>query len=89
MRVLIAIDLLALTALLISCDQQHSAIDIDHKLGLDCYDSHRDSLPPGTQYEGIDQLAENRLTIKIMNGIDVTTIDCLLNPDGTLEGADK
>ncbi|MGB5441732.1 MAG: hypothetical protein WBN57_03780 [Gammaproteobacteria bacterium] len=89
MRILTAILYLAITALLLSCDQQHSAPDIDPKLGLDCFESNRASLPPGTQYEGIEKLAENRLTVKIMNGVDVVTLECVLNPDGTLQSAGK
>lgn len=42
------------------------------------------SLPPGTQYEGIEKLAENVLTIRIMNGVEVVTMDCGVNPDGSL-----
>ena len=89
MRILTTIVYLALTALLFSCDQQHSASDIDPKLGLECFESHRASLPPGTQYEGIEKLAENRLTIKIMDGVEVMTIDCGLNPGGTLQNTGK
>jgi hypothetical protein len=88
MRILTAIVYLAVTALLSSCDQQHSA-DIDPKLGLECFENHRASLPPGTQYEGIERHAENRLTIKIMNGVDVVTLDCGVNPDGTLRSIGK
>jgi hypothetical protein len=84
MRIITAIVYLALTALLVSCDQQNSTSDIDPKLGLECFESHRASLPPGTQYEGIEELAGNRLAIKIMNGVEVETIDCGLNPDGSL-----
>ena len=89
MRILTAIVYLAVTALLLSCDQQHSASDIDPKLGLECFESHRASLPPGTQYEGIEKLAEDRLTVRIMNGVEVVTLDCGLNPDGTLQNAGK
>ena len=89
MRILTTIIQLALTALLVSCDQQHSASNIDPKLGLECFENHRASLPPGTQYEGIEKSAENRLKIKIMNGVDVVTLDCGLNPDGTLQGVGK
>jgi hypothetical protein len=81
MRILTAIVQLALTVLLSSCDQQHSAPDVDPKLGLECFESHR--LPPGTQYEGIKKVAEDGLTIRIMNGVEVVTLDCGLNPDGT------
>ena len=89
MRILIAIVYLAITAHLLSCDQQRSVTNIDPKLGLDCFESHRTSLPPGTQYEGIEKLAENRLTIKIMNGVDVVTLECGLTPDGELQSTGK
>ena len=89
MRILTTIAYLAVTALLVSCDQQHPAPDIDPKLGLECFENHRASLPPGTQYEGIEKLAENRLTIRIMNGVDVVTLDCVVNPDGTLQSTGK
>ena len=89
MRILTAIVYLAATALLLSCDQQHSTSDIDPKLGLECFESHRVSLPPGTQYEGIEKLAENRLTIRIMNGVEVVTLDCWLNMEGTLQSIGK
>ena len=86
MRILTIIVQLALTVFLFSCDQRHSAPDIDPKLGLECFESHRASLPPGAQYEGIEGLAENRLSIRIMDGVGVKTMDCGLNPDGTLLG---
>ena len=87
MRILTTIVQLAMTAILFSCDQQHSAPDVDPKLGLECFESHR--LPPGTQYEGINKLTENVLTIRVMNGVEVVTFDCGLNPDGTLQGTGK
>ena len=87
MRILTTIVSLALIVLLFSCDQQDSASDIDPKLGLECFESH--SLPPGTQYEGIDKLAEGVLTIRVMNGVDVVMLDCGLNPDGTLQSTGK
>jgi hypothetical protein len=89
MQILTTIVQLALTALLLSCDQQNSASDIDPKLGLECFESHRGSLPPGTQYEGIEKLVENRLTIRIMDGVEVATLGCGLNPDGTLRSTGK
>ena len=89
MRILTRIFFLVLTAFLCSCDQQHAASDIDPRLVLECFESHRASLPPGTQYEGIEKLAENVLTIKTMNGVAVETLDCELNPDGTLQSTGK
>ena len=86
MRILATVVQLALIAPLLSCEQQqHSTTDIDPGLGLECFESYRASLPPGTQYEGIENLAGARLRIRIMNGLEVITIDCELNPDGTLK----
>ena len=85
MRILTTICYLALTALLTACDQQHSASDVDPMLGLECFESHRASFPPGTQYEGIEKHTEDELTIRIMDGVEVMTLDCGLNPDGTLQ----
>jgi len=89
MRIFTTIGYLALAALLSACDQRQAASDVDPMLGLECFESHRASLPPGTQYEGIDQVAEDGITIRIMNGVDVTRVDCGLNPDGTLRGTDR
>ena len=87
MRILTTIVFLALTALLSSCDQRNSASDVDPKLGLECFESHH--LPPGTQYEGIEKLADNTLSIRIMDGVEVVTLDCGLNSDGTLQNTGK
>jgi methionine aminopeptidase len=89
MRILTTILQLALTATLSACDQQHTVSDVDTRLGHECFERHRDTLPPGTQYEGIKKLVGNRLTIKIMNGVEVVTIDCGLNTDGTIQDAAK
>lgn len=89
MRTLTSIISFTLVATLVSCDQRHSTPDVDPMLGLVCFESHRASLAPGAQYEGIEKFADNRLTIKIMNGVEVVTLDCGLNPDGTLQGAGK
>ncbi len=87
MRFLITIAQLAMAALLASCNQENQASAIDPGLGLGCFDNHRATLAPGTQYEGIEKLTGNRLTIRIMNGVDVVTLDCELNTDGTLQSA--
>lgn len=87
MRILTAIVILTQTALLSSCDQRPPTTDVDPRLGLDCFESLR--LPMGTQYEGIEKLAKNRVTIKIMNGVEVVTLDCVLNPDGTLQNTGR
>jgi hypothetical protein len=85
MRILTSIVFFTVAALLYACEQQqNSTKDIDPGLGLECFESYRASLPPGTQYEGIEKLTEDGLTIKIMNGVDVVTLDCGLDPDGTL-----
>lgn len=85
MRIPSRVVLLMLTSFILSCDQRSAAPDVDPMLGVECFESHRATLPPGTQYEGIEQLSENRLTIRIMNGIDVVNIECGLHEDGGLQ----
>ena len=85
MRILATIAYLALTALLSACEQQNSVSDVDPMLGRECFESHRASLPPGAQYEGIEKLAGDRLIIRIMNGVEVVTMDCGVQADDTLE----
>jgi hypothetical protein len=89
MKVLNAFIQVALAAFLLGCDPQQSTPDIDPGLGVDCFESHRASLPPGTQYEGIEKLVENRLTIRIMNGLEVVTLDCELNSGGAAQVTGK
>jgi len=90
MRIFTSIIFLAVAALLYACEQQqNSTAVIDPKLGLECFEIYRASLPPGTQYEGIENLVGVRLRIRIMNGLEVITIDCELNPDGTLKSSGK
>jgi len=89
MRFLTAMTYVALATFLLSCDQPQTVPKIDPKLGLECFQNQRGSLPPGTQYEGIEKLADNRLTIKIMNGVDVVTIDCAMQPDESLPSTKK
>jgi hypothetical protein len=81
MRILPTIIFLVLTTILSACEQHNSAADIDPRLGLECFERHRASLPPGTQYEGIEKLAESGLIIRIMNGVEVQTFDCGLHQD--------
>ena len=83
MQIHIKIVLLALTVFMLSCEQQNVAPNVDPVLGVECFERHRASLPAGTQYEGIEKLAENLLTIRIMNGVEVVTLDCELDVDGT------
>jgi hypothetical protein len=87
MRTLTTIVQFGLTTFLIACDQQHAVLDIDPVLGTECFESQRASLPPGTQYEGIEKLVGDTLTIRIMNGVEVVTLDCRLDPQGTLPGS--
>mgnify|MGYP003573271486 CR=1 FL=1 len=70
--------------LLLSCDQQQPGLEVDPQLGRDCFELKRAALPPGTQYEGIAEASAEMLTIRIMTGVDLATVECALNPDGTL-----
>jgi hypothetical protein len=86
MRILISVLSFVLTTLgLLSCGRQQPTVDIDPQLGHDCYASLLVSLPNGTQYEGIERATADRLTIRVMTGAEVTTVECVLNPDGRLQ----
>ena len=86
MRIRFAIACLALpVALLVGCGPQQPTVAVDPNLGHDCYAKLLPSLPNGTQYEGVESATQEKLTIRVMTGVDVTTADCALNPDGTLQ----
>ena len=76
MRTLAATLYIGLATFLFSCDQPPAITEEDLKLGLECFENHRASLPPGTQYEGVAKRSADRLTIKVMNGVEVVTMDC-------------
>ena len=69
---------------LLSCNQQQPGLEVDPQLGRECFELRRAALPPGTQYEGIAEAGPEMLVIRIMTGVDLTTVECALNPDGTL-----
>ena len=78
--------MLSLAALvLLSCGQENTALNIDPKLGLDCFESQRANFPVGTQYEGIDAVNNQKITIRVMTGVELNNVDCRLNADGTLD----
>ena len=85
MRLVSALVCLAAAALVASCNQRQPVSDVDPKLGRECFERHRTSFPPGSQYEGVDRVSENRLTIKVMNGVDVVKVDCMLGAGGGLK----
>ena len=89
MRTLTTIACVVPAALLFACDQQRTAVDVDPVLGRECFDSHRASLSPGAQYEGIEKFTGDMLTIRVMNGVEVVTLDCGLGPDGLSGNAVK
>ena len=89
MRIRTAMFYLILMLTPLGCDRQQSTGEIDPQLGIACFEQQRPSLPPGTQYEGIEQLSGDRLTIRIMNGVEVVTLDCMLNEEGVVQGAGR
>lgn len=83
MRIITAATCMTLATLLIACEQ--NTPDIDPAVGRACFDEHQFSLPEGTQYEGIEKLTTEKVMIRIMDGVKVATIECELNPDGSLK----
>jgi hypothetical protein len=88
MRILITTIILAITAFISSCDKRQST-GADHRLGLECFEKHRRSLPLGTQYEGVEKNIEGRLVIQVMNGVEMVTLDCMPYPDEAVQGKGK
>lgn len=85
MHIIKAILTITLATVLFACEQQDLGTAVDPMTGRECFESRRASLPPGTQYEGIDRVSDDRIVIKIMNGVDVTTLECELDPDGSIK----
>jgi hypothetical protein len=84
-RVLVVI--MSLTGLW-SCGPKPPTVDIDPQIGRDCLEMQRASLPPGTQFEGIESASEGKLVIRVMTGTELTTVACDLGPDGSLRSGD-
>ena len=86
MRISLPNPFLVLTApLLVSCAEQAPTIDVDPQVGRACFETHVAALPSGTQYEGIERAVPGRLAIRVMTGVELTTLDYALYPDGSLK----
>ncbi|MGB5835051.1 MAG: hypothetical protein WBG92_24120 [Thiohalocapsa sp.] len=84
-NVLFALSILSL----VSCGQQQSAAEIDPALGRTCFEAHRVTLPPGSQYEGIEGGTAERITIRSMTGAGVETFDCTLGAEGEVQAVGR
>lgn len=71
--------------LLIACTPQEPDTDVNPQAGRECFERHLAALPPGAQYEGIERAVAGRLSIRVMTGVDLKTLECGLNPDGSLK----
>lgn len=69
---------------LIACGPKEPPVDIDPQLGRDCLELHLPALPPGTQFEGITAADSDRLTIRVMTGVELTTRECRRGSDGAV-----
>lgn len=67
-----------------SCGPKQPPVDIDPRLAWDCLEINRPSLPPGTQFEGIESTDEGQLVIRVMTGTELATVACELGPNGSL-----
>ncbi len=85
MRLFGVVACVALTiTVLFGCGSESAPPDVDPALGRSCFEAHQAALPPGSQYEGIADASEVRITIRSMTGAAVETFACALAPDGTL-----
>ena len=74
----------ASVGLLSSCEGGGDTVQVDPQLGRACFEMQRNSLPPGSQYEGIASATGEQLTIKVMDGTGVATRNCPLDANGQL-----
>ncbi len=86
MRFFIITLMAPMAVFLTACGDKAPAVDVDPQLGRACFAGKLAELPPGSQYEGIAGLENGRLSIRIMDGKQVTTVDCALAADGSLAG---
>lgn len=78
--------LFVLSALsLVSCDRQQPAAEIDPALGWACFEAHRATLPLGSQYEGVEEVTTERISIRSMTGAGVERFDCTLGTEGDVQ----
>jgi hypothetical protein len=68
--------------LLAGCGQPAPEVTVDRATGRQCFELHLDSLPPGTQYEGVAGVDGERLQVRVMTGAEIETIDCVIDADG-------
>jgi hypothetical protein len=72
------------TSGLLSCGDEQQSTDVDPSLGLTCFEALQPALPPGSQYEGLIEVSENRITVRAMTGTKVESFKCSQEPDGTV-----
>jgi hypothetical protein len=70
------------TAAVLSCGPQSPPPDVDQTSGRACFEAHQPNLLPGSQYEGIAEASENRISIRAITGTEVEPFECSLTPDG-------
>jgi hypothetical protein len=64
------------------CGQGQEEVSVDRATGRECFELHLDSLPPGTQYEGVAGVDGEKLQVRVMTGAEIETIDCMIDADG-------
>jgi len=81
--VMTATALVAVTGLH-GCGQGQEEVSVDRATGRECFELHLDSLPPGSQYEGVAGVDGEKLQVRVMTGAELETIDCVIDADGEI-----
>jgi hypothetical protein len=68
--------------LMTGCGQPTPEGTVDRATGRQCFELHLDSLPPGSQYEGVASVEGEQLQVRVMTGAKIETIDCVIDDDG-------
>jgi hypothetical protein len=64
-----------------ACSPEPEGPPADPRLGRACFELHRPSLPPGSQYEGVEAGGAG-VVIKVMNGVEVVRLECATTAAG-------
>lgn len=81
--------LMLTTVALGGCGRSSSPpIDVDRATGRACFELYLDDLPPGSQYEDIEDAGDGMLTVRVMTGVDLANISCRLAADGSVTRPD-
>ena len=84
--ILAVLTVAAVGFLILSRGWQTVSRQVEPREGRECFEMHRPMLPVGSQYEGFEA-TEAGVRVKVMTGLEMRELECLIGPDGSLDPA--